>query len=108
MDNSEPIRVPVGDQPEDIEGQIRSMLLEYVANPKCIILALHAANTDLATSKVTCVCVCVYACVNTDRRIVGGIGNGKDSRDVLHRSVRGGSGIIHSAKSCGKSPQTID
>ncbi len=54
--------VPVGDQPEDIEGQIRSMLLEYVANPKCIILAVHAANTDLATSEVTCVCgggVCV-------------------------------------------------
>ncbi len=52
-------RVPVGDEPEDIEGQIRSMLLEYVTNPKCIILAVHAANTDLATSEVTCVCGCV-------------------------------------------------
>ena len=44
-------RVPVGDQPEDIEVQIRSMILEYISNPKCIILAVHAANTDLATSE---------------------------------------------------------
>lgn len=44
-------RVPVGDQPEDIETQIRSMVLEYISNPKCIILAVHAANTDLATSE---------------------------------------------------------
>ncbi len=34
------------------------------------ILALHSANTDLATSEVTCVCVCVR--FNTDR-IVGGL-----------------------------------
>ena len=44
-------RVPVGDQPHDIEQRIRSMLLEYISNPKCIILAVHAANTDLATSE---------------------------------------------------------
>ena len=44
-------RVPVGDQPADIEALIRSMVLEYISNPKCIILAVHAANTDLATSE---------------------------------------------------------
>ena len=44
-------RVPVGDQPEDIEVQIRQMLVEYIKNPKCIILAVHPANTDLATSE---------------------------------------------------------
>ena len=44
-------RVPVGDQPEDIEAQIRKMVLEYISNPNCIILAVHAANTDLATSE---------------------------------------------------------
>ena len=55
-------RVPVGDQPEDIEVQIRTMLLEYISNPKCIILAVHAANTDLATSEVR-ECVCVGVCV---------------------------------------------
>ena len=27
------------------------MVLEYISNPKCIILAVHAANTDLATSE---------------------------------------------------------
>ncbi len=55
-------RVPVGDQPEDIEGQIRAMLLEYVSNEKCIILAVHAATSDLATSEV-CIAVCVCVCV---------------------------------------------
>ena len=44
-------RVPVGDQPEDIETQIRKMVLEYISNPNCIVLAVHAANTDLATSE---------------------------------------------------------
>lgn len=44
-------RVPVGDQPDDIEVQIRKMLIEYIKNPKCIILAVHPANTDLATSE---------------------------------------------------------
>ena len=44
-------RVPVGDQPDDIETQIRKMLIEYIKNPKCIILAVHPANTDLATSE---------------------------------------------------------
>lgn len=44
-------RVPVGDQPDDIEAQIRKMLIEYIKNPKCIVLAVHPANTDLATSE---------------------------------------------------------
>ena len=44
-------RVPVGDQPDDIEAQIRKMLIDYIKNPKCIILAVHPANTDLATSE---------------------------------------------------------
>ena len=44
-------RVPVGDQPEDIEVRIREMIEGYISNPKCIILAVHAANTDLATSE---------------------------------------------------------
>ena len=44
-------RVPVGDQPKDIEKLIQEMIEEYISNPKCIILAVHAANTDLATSE---------------------------------------------------------
>ncbi|TFK46017.1 hypothetical protein OE88DRAFT_1668428 [Heliocybe sulcata] len=43
-------KVPVGDQPRDIEKQIKDMLLKYISKPSCIILAVTAANTDLANS----------------------------------------------------------
>jgi len=43
-------KVPVGDQPHDIERQIHDMCLEYVSNPNAIILAVTAANQDLANS----------------------------------------------------------
>ncbi|KAJ8468663.1 hypothetical protein ONZ51_g9495 [Trametes cubensis] len=36
--------------PRDIEKQIRDMLLKYISRPSCIILAVTAANTDLANS----------------------------------------------------------
>lgn len=44
-------KVPVGDQPEDIEDQIRKLILNYIENPNSIILAVSAANVDLATSE---------------------------------------------------------
>ncbi|XP_026991678.1 dynamin-1-like protein isoform X3 [Tachysurus fulvidraco] len=44
-------KVPVGDQPKDIEVQIRELILQYISNPNCIILAVTAANTDMATSE---------------------------------------------------------
>lgn len=40
----------MGDQPRDIERQIRDMLMKYISKPGCIILAVTAANTDLANS----------------------------------------------------------
>ncbi|KAG6845715.1 vacuolar protein sorting-associated protein 1 [Tephrocybe sp. NHM501043] len=43
-------KVPVGDQPRDIEKQIREMLMKYISKPACIILAVTGANTDLANS----------------------------------------------------------
>lgn len=43
-------KVPVGDQPKDIEKQIREMILKYINKPNAIILAVTAANTDLANS----------------------------------------------------------
>ncbi|KAG8932943.1 vacuolar protein sorting-associated protein 1 [Tulasnella sp. 419] len=43
-------KVPVGDQPRDIERQIRDMLLKYISKPNAVILAVTAANTDLANS----------------------------------------------------------
>lgn len=44
-------KVPVGDQPMDIEIQIRDLILKHISNPNCIILAVTAANTDMATSE---------------------------------------------------------
>ena len=43
-------KVPVGDQPADIEQQIREMLLTYIGRETCLILAVRPANSDLATS----------------------------------------------------------
>lgn len=43
-------KVPVGGQPADIEVQIRKMCLQYVSKKNAIILAVTAANTDLANS----------------------------------------------------------
>lgn len=44
-------KVPVGDQPEDIEIQIKDLILKHIENPNSIILAVTAANTDMATSE---------------------------------------------------------
>src|SRR6202000_2667795 len=43
-------KVPVGDQPKDIERQIREMVLKQISKPNSIILAVTAANVDLANS----------------------------------------------------------
>jgi dynamin 1-like protein len=43
-------RVPVGDQPPDIEARLRRLILHYASNPACIILAVTPANQDLASS----------------------------------------------------------
>lgn len=43
-------KVPVGDQPSNIEEQIRDMVMSFISKPSAIILAVTAANTDLANS----------------------------------------------------------
>ncbi|XP_047679024.1 dynamin-1-like protein isoform X2 [Tachysurus fulvidraco] len=43
-------KVPVGDQPEDIETQIQEMILSFISNPNSLILCVSPANSDLATS----------------------------------------------------------
>lgn len=43
-------KVPVGDQPVDIEAQIKDMLFQFITKETCLILAVTPANTDLATS----------------------------------------------------------
>ncbi|KFQ65314.1 Dynamin-3, partial [Pelecanus crispus] len=43
-------KVPVGDQPPDIEQQIRDMIMQFISRENCLILAVTPANTDLANS----------------------------------------------------------
>ncbi|KAF1756089.1 hypothetical protein GCK72_012542 [Caenorhabditis remanei] len=43
-------KVAVGDQPADIEHQIREMILSFIGQETCLILAVTPANSDLATS----------------------------------------------------------
>ncbi|AQK98609.1 Dynamin-related protein 3A [Zea mays] len=43
-------KVPVGDQPTDIEARIRTMIMSYIKHKTCIILAVSPANADLANS----------------------------------------------------------
>lgn len=45
------VKVPVGDQPPDIEEQVKDLILRYISNPNSIILALTPANVDFATSE---------------------------------------------------------
>ena len=44
------VKVPVGDQPENIDLLVRKIVLDYISNPNAIILAITPANIDLATS----------------------------------------------------------
>lgn len=43
-------RVPIGDQPDNIEEQIKTMCLEFISNPNAVILAVSAANQDISNS----------------------------------------------------------
>ncbi|XP_046882913.1 dynamin-3-like [Hypomesus transpacificus] len=43
-------KVPVGDQPVDIEQQIRDMIMQFICRESCLILAVTPANSDLANS----------------------------------------------------------
>ncbi|XP_029300761.1 dynamin-1a isoform X7 [Cottoperca gobio] len=43
-------KVPVGDQPADIEAQIKEMLMQFVTKENCLMLAVSPANSDLANS----------------------------------------------------------
>eukprot|EP00471_Norrisiella_sphaerica_P001907 CAMPEP_0184478742 /NCGR_PEP_ID=MMETSP0113_2-20130426/684_1 /TAXON_ID=91329 /ORGANISM="Norrisiella sphaerica, Strain BC52" /LENGTH=685 /DNA_ID=CAMNT_0026856635 /DNA_START=179 /DNA_END=2236 /DNA_ORIENTATION=+ len=43
-------KVPVGDQPDNIETLIRDMSLKFIRNPNSIIVAVSPANSDIANS----------------------------------------------------------
>ena len=44
-------KVPIGDQPIDIEKQTRNLISEYIAKPNSIILAVSPANVDIVNSE---------------------------------------------------------
>ncbi|KAK5127224.1 hypothetical protein LTR85_008586 [Meristemomyces frigidus] len=44
-------KVPIGDQPTDIEKQTRTLISEYIAKPNSIILAVSPANVDIVNSE---------------------------------------------------------
>lgn len=44
------IRVPTQDQPPDIDEQVKRMVMTYIRSNNCVILAVSAANVDLANS----------------------------------------------------------
>ena len=44
-------KVPIGDQPSDIEKQTRNLITEYIAKPNSIILAVSPANVDIVNSE---------------------------------------------------------
>ncbi|KAI1435026.1 Dynamin central region-domain-containing protein [Xylaria sp. CBS 124048] len=44
-------KVPIGDQPADIEKQTRALISEYIAKPNSIVLAVSPANVDLVNSE---------------------------------------------------------
>lgn len=43
-------KIPVGEQPVDIENQVRQLVLEYITRPNSVILAVTPANHDLVNS----------------------------------------------------------
>ena len=43
-------RIALPGQPTNIADQIRDMIMEYITNESCLILAVSPANTDLANS----------------------------------------------------------
>ena len=44
-------KVPLASQPEDMPEQIEELVKEYIQHENTIILAVHQATNDIATSK---------------------------------------------------------
>lgn len=45
------LKLPIGDQPLDIENQIKQLVYDYIGKPNSIILAVTPANIDLVNSE---------------------------------------------------------
>ncbi|KAJ1948537.1 Dynamin- GTPase protein [Linderina macrospora] len=44
-------KIPVGDQPADIEVQTRELVLDYISKPNSVIVAISPANVDIVNSE---------------------------------------------------------
>lgn len=95
-------KVAVGDQPPDIEHQIRSMLMEFITKENCLILAVSPANSDLANSDA------LKIAKEVDQQGIRTIGvitkldlmdEGTDARDILENRTlplrRGYIGVVN-------------
>ncbi|XP_019744896.1 dynamin-2-like isoform X1 [Hippocampus comes] len=95
-------KVAVGDQPVDIEHQIRDMLLQFITKESCLILAVTPANTDLANSDALKIAKEVDP---QGLRTIGVItkldlmDEGTDARDILENKLlplrRGYIGVVN-------------
>ncbi|KAM9100183.1 dynamin-2 isoform X2 [Sarcophilus harrisii] len=95
-------KVPVGDQPMDIEYQIRDMILQFISKESSLILAVTPANMDLANSDA------LKMAKEVDPQGLRTIGvitkldlmdEGTDARDVLENKLlplrRGYIGVVN-------------
>ncbi|XP_073496291.1 dynamin-1 isoform X5 [Phyllobates terribilis] len=95
-------KVPVGDQPVDIEAQIRDMLMQFVTKDNCLILAVSPANSDLANSDALKIAKEVDP---QGQRTIGVVtkldlmDEGTDARDILENKLlplrRGYIGVVN-------------
>ncbi|TNM92021.1 hypothetical protein fugu_019033 [Takifugu bimaculatus] len=95
-------KVPVGDQPADIEAQIREMLMQFVTKDNCLMLAVSPANSDLANSDALKIAKEVDP---QGLRTIGVItkldlmDEGTDARDILENKLlplrRGYIGVVN-------------
>ncbi|XP_039745190.1 dynamin isoform X1 [Pararge aegeria] len=95
-------KVPIGDQPVDIEQQIKNMIFQFIRRESCLILAVTPANTDLANSDA------LKLAKEVDPQGLRTIGvitkldlmdDGTDARDVLENKLlplrRGYIGVVN-------------
>lgn len=95
-------KVPIGDQPVDIEAQIKAMIFQFIKKESCLILAVTPANTDLANSDA------LKLAKEVDPQGVRTIGvitkldlmdEGTDARDILENRLlplrRGYIGVVN-------------
>ncbi|XP_047146365.1 dynamin-1-like protein isoform X1 [Hydra vulgaris] len=83
-------KIAVGDQPLDVEAQIRSLIMKYAANSNALILAVTAANTDLATSEAIKIAREVDPEGNRTLAVITKLDlmdHGTDAKDILYGKV---------------------